>query len=119
MLAATAVMSQHEQRFELLADLGAMIAGEALLDDLLATLAERVARALGAQRATLWLIDNASGEIRKPSNAAGIPLVCSSLKYFRFPRSLNAIACEFLRRGVGSHGAWWIFVPPWVGAVCG
>ncbi len=64
MLAATAVMSQHEQRFELLADLGAMIAGEALLDDLLATLAERVARALGAQRATLWLIDNASGEIR-------------------------------------------------------
>jgi transcriptional regulator with GAF, ATPase, and Fis domain len=57
-------MSEHEQRFELLADLGAMIAGEVELDDLLATFADRVARALGADRATLWLIDSETGEIR-------------------------------------------------------
>ena len=57
-------MSEHEQRFELLADLGAMFAGEVELDDLLATFADRVARALGADRATLWLIDGATNEIR-------------------------------------------------------
>jgi Nif-specific regulatory protein len=57
-------MSEHEQRFELLADLGAMIAGEVELDDLLATFAGRVAHALGADRATLWLLDAATGEIR-------------------------------------------------------
>ena len=64
-------MSEHEQRFELLADLGAMIAGQVELDDLLATFATRVARALGADRATLWLIDNATGEIR--SRVATLP----------------------------------------------
>ncbi len=64
-------MSEHEQRFELLADLGAMIAGEVELDDLLATFAGRVARALGADRATLWLIDGATGEIR--SRVATLP----------------------------------------------
>src|ERR1041385_2387147 len=64
-------MSEHEQRFELLADLGAMIAGEVELDDLLATFATRVARALVADRATLWLIDNATGEIR--SRVATLP----------------------------------------------
>jgi Nif-specific regulatory protein len=64
-------MSEHEQRFELLADLGAMIIGEVELDDLLATFAARVARALGADRATLWLIDNATGEIR--SRVATLP----------------------------------------------
>ncbi|MGN6110135.1 MAG: sigma-54-dependent Fis family transcriptional regulator [Kofleriaceae bacterium] len=64
-------MTEHEQRFELLADLGAMIAGEVELDDLLATFADRVARALGADRATLWLIDGATGEIR--SRVATLP----------------------------------------------
>ncbi|HEX3757366.1 MAG TPA: sigma-54-dependent Fis family transcriptional regulator [Kofleriaceae bacterium] len=64
-------MSEHEQRFELLADLGAMIAGEVELDDLVATFAARVARALGADRATLWLIDAATGEIR--SRVATLP----------------------------------------------
>ena len=67
-------MSEHEQRFELLADLGAMIAREVELDDLLATFADRVARALGADRATLWLIDGATGEHplagRDPARAA-------------------------------------------------
>jgi len=65
------LMSEHEQRFELLADLGAMIAGEVELDDMLATFAARVARALGADRATLWLIDGATGEIR--SRVATLP----------------------------------------------
>jgi transcriptional regulator with GAF, ATPase, and Fis domain len=66
-------MSEHEQRFELLADLGAMIVGEVELDDLLATFATRVARALGADRATLWLIDGETGEIR--SRVATLPEV--------------------------------------------
>jgi transcriptional regulator with GAF, ATPase, and Fis domain len=64
-------MTEHEQRFELLADLGAMIAGEVELDELLATFATRVAHALGADRATLWLIDGATGEIR--SRVATLP----------------------------------------------
>ncbi len=64
-------MSEHEQRFELLADLGAMIAGEVELDDLLGTFASRVARALAADRATLWLIDGATGDIR--SRVATLP----------------------------------------------
>ena len=64
-------MAEHDQRFELLADLGAMIAGEVELDDLLATFTDRVARALGADRATLWLIDGATGEIR--SRVATLP----------------------------------------------
>ena len=74
-LAARAMMalgvSEHDQRFELLADLGAMIAGEVELDDMLATFAARVARALGADRATLWLIDAATGDIR--SRVATLP----------------------------------------------
>src|SRR3954468_19653404 len=64
-------VSEHEQRFELLADLGAMIAGEVELDDMLATFAARVARALGADRATLWLIDAATGDLR--SRVATLP----------------------------------------------
>jgi transcriptional regulator with GAF, ATPase, and Fis domain len=64
-------MSEHEQRFELLADLGAMIAGQVELDELLASFADRVAHALGAERATLWLIDGSSGEIR--SRVATLP----------------------------------------------
>jgi transcriptional regulator with GAF, ATPase, and Fis domain len=66
-------MSEHEQRFELLADLGAMIAGEVELDELLATFAVRVARALDADRSTLWLIDAATGDIR--SRVATLPEV--------------------------------------------
>ncbi len=64
-------LEQNDQRFELLADLGAMIAGEVELDDMLATFAARVARALGADRATLWVIDGATGEIR--SRVATLP----------------------------------------------
>ena len=57
-------MSEDEQRFELLADLGAMIAREVELDELVASFAERVARAMGADRATLWLLDAADGTLR-------------------------------------------------------
>jgi hypothetical protein len=57
-------MSEDEQRFELLADLGAMIAREVELDELLASCADRVARAIGAERATLWVVDGATGELR-------------------------------------------------------
>jgi len=75
----SAGMTDGDQRFELLSDLGAMIAGEVRLDELLATFAARVARALGAERATLWLIDNATGEIR--SRVATLP----ELAYLRVP----------------------------------
>jgi len=44
---------------------------EVELDDMLATFAARVARALGADRATLWLIDAASGDIQ--SRVATLP----------------------------------------------
>ncbi len=64
MLAAPRAMSEEERRFELLADLGAMIAREVELDELLASFADRVARAMGADRASLWLIDASSGELR-------------------------------------------------------
>ena len=57
-------VSEDEQKFELLADLGAMIAREVELDDLLATFGDRVARAMGADRATLWVVDRATDELR-------------------------------------------------------
>src|SRR5689334_23593233 len=78
-------MSEHEQRFELLADLGKMIAGEVELDDLLATFADRVARALGADRATLWLIDGETNEIR--SRVAVLP----ELTELRVPASHGVV----------------------------
>src|SRR3954464_7438859 len=78
-------MSEHEQRFELLADLGAMIAGEVELDDLLGTFADRVSRALGADRTTLWLIDGATGEIR--SRVATLP----ELAELRVPQGVGVV----------------------------
>ena len=86
-------MTEHEQRFELLADLGAMIAGEVELDDLLATFADRVARALGADRATLWLIDGATNEIR--SRVATLP----ELPELRVP-SGHGVVGDVARTGV-------------------
>jgi len=61
---APRLMSEDAQRFELLADLGAMIAREVELDVLLASCADRVARAINAERATLWVVDGATGELR-------------------------------------------------------
>ena len=57
-------MSEKEQRLELLLDLGAMIAREVELDDLLETFNRRVAGAMRAERATLWILDAATGELR-------------------------------------------------------
>jgi transcriptional regulator with GAF, ATPase, and Fis domain len=57
-------MSEDGRKFELLADLGAMIAREVELDQLLETFAARVASAMGADRATLWLVDGATGALR-------------------------------------------------------
>jgi Nif-specific regulatory protein len=69
--AADAEMSEDQQRFELLADLGAMIAREVALDELLARFADRVSRAMRAERATLWLVDDATGDVR--SRVAVLP----------------------------------------------
>ncbi len=66
-------MSEHGRKFELLADLGALIAREVELDALLAMFASRVATAMGADRATLWLVDAATGELR--SGIANAPEV--------------------------------------------
>ena len=85
MRAMLSTVSEHEQRFELLADLGAMIAGEVELDDLLATFADRVARALGADRATLWLLDGATGDIR--SKVATLP----ELPELRVPQDFGIV----------------------------
>jgi len=71
MLLASRRMTQDGQQFELVADLGAMIGREVELDDLLATFAARVARAMGADRATLWLVDAATGELR--TGVANLP----------------------------------------------
>jgi Nif-specific regulatory protein len=57
-------MQEDQQRFELLADLGKMIAREVELDELLDTFADRVAQAMRAERATLWMVDSATGDIR-------------------------------------------------------
>ncbi|MBP6628464.1 MAG: sigma-54-dependent Fis family transcriptional regulator [Kofleriaceae bacterium] len=57
-------MSEDAVRFELLADLGAMIAREVELDVLLDAFADKVAHALRADRATLWLLDGATGALR-------------------------------------------------------
>ncbi|WP_233104080.1 sigma-54-dependent Fis family transcriptional regulator [Haliangium ochraceum] len=57
-------MSEGELKQELLSDLGAMIAREVELDELLKTFGLRVAEALGADRATLWLVDARTGELR-------------------------------------------------------
>ena len=64
-------VSQHERKLELLIDLGAMIAREVELDELLTTFGERVARAMSADRATLWLVDAATDELI--SRVANLP----------------------------------------------
>jgi transcriptional regulator with GAF, ATPase, and Fis domain len=64
-------VSQGELKDELLSDLGAMIAREVELDELLKTFGLRVAEALGADRATLWLVDARTGELR--SHVANLP----------------------------------------------
>ncbi|MEM9492971.1 MAG: sigma 54-interacting transcriptional regulator, partial [Myxococcota bacterium] len=64
-------MSEGELKQELLADLGVMITREVDLDQLLTTFGERVAQAMRADRATLWMIDTVTREIR--SRVANLP----------------------------------------------
>ncbi len=56
-------VSEGELKLGLLLDLGAMIAQAVELDELLTQFGERVAQAMCADRATLWLIDAATGEL--------------------------------------------------------
>jgi len=51
-------------QLELLLDLGAFIQREVDLDQLLEVIGDRVARAVCAERATLWLVDRATGALR-------------------------------------------------------
>jgi transcriptional regulator with GAF, ATPase, and Fis domain len=76
-LADRRAMSEDGRKFELLADLGAMIAREVELDELLSTFATRVAHAMNADRATLWLVDAATGELR--SEVANAPELTGGL----------------------------------------
>jgi Nif-specific regulatory protein len=57
-------MAEADVRLELLADLGDMIAREVDLDTLLGSFAQRVAEALRAERATVFIVDAATGELR-------------------------------------------------------
>jgi Nif-specific regulatory protein len=64
-------VSEGERKLELLLDLGAMLAREVELDELLKVVGERVASALEADRATLWLVDSKDGTLR--SRVANLP----------------------------------------------
>ena len=64
-------MSEGELKLELLLDLGSMLAREVELDELLKIVGTRVARALEADRATIWLVDAATGQLR--SKVANLP----------------------------------------------
>lgn len=64
-------VSEGELKLELLLDLGAMLAREVELDELLKIFGERVACALRAERATLWLVESKSGDLR--SRVANLP----------------------------------------------
>lgn len=64
-------VSEGELKLELLLDLGAMIAREVELNELLVTLGRRVAESMNADRATVWLVDAATGNLR--SRVAHLP----------------------------------------------
>ncbi len=65
------VVPPRDQRLSLLLDLGALLAREIELDGLLEALGRRIARALAADRATVYLVDAESGELR--SRVADLP----------------------------------------------
>jgi putative methionine-R-sulfoxide reductase with GAF domain len=60
-----------DERLSLLLDLGLMLYREVVLDDLLQQIGRRVAAALGAERATVFVVDAATGELR--SRIADLP----------------------------------------------
>jgi transcriptional regulator with GAF, ATPase, and Fis domain len=55
---------EREHKLSLLLDLGALLAQELDLDALLAVIGARIAAAMRAERATVWLVDGATGELR-------------------------------------------------------
>jgi Nif-specific regulatory protein len=79
MLGSTAVV-ERAHRLSLLLEIGALLAREVELDALLSILGARIARALGAERATIYLVDAATGELR--SRIADLP----ELEEIRLPR---------------------------------
>ncbi len=70
MLASDPVI-EREHKLSLLLDLGAELAQEVDLDALLGAMGARIARAMRAERATVWLVDAATGELR--SRIADLP----------------------------------------------
>jgi len=70
----------RDRRLSLLLDLGAMLAREVSLDALLTTLGRRIAEALEADRATVYLVEADSGELR--SHVADLP----EIPEIRLPR---------------------------------
>lgn len=64
-------VSEGDRKLELLLDLGAMLAHEVELDELLRVVGQRVASALSSERATLWLVDSKDGSLR--SRVANLP----------------------------------------------
>jgi Nif-specific regulatory protein len=73
-------VQERDHKLSLLLDLGAMLAREVELDTLLAALGARIARAMRAERATVYLVDAATGELR--SRIADLP----ELEEIRLPR---------------------------------
>ncbi len=66
-----AAAAGEEPRLALLLDLGALVPREVDLDQLLGVIGDRVARTVDAERATLWLLDAATGTLR--SRLADLP----------------------------------------------
>ena len=64
-------LHEREHKLSLLLELGAMLAREVELDALLGALGTRIAKAMRAERATVYLVDAATGELR--SRVADLP----------------------------------------------
>jgi len=64
-------VQEREHKLSLLLDLGAMLGREVELDALLSALGARIARVMRAERATVYLVDGATGELR--SRVADLP----------------------------------------------
>jgi transcriptional regulator with GAF, ATPase, and Fis domain len=68
---ASDLLLERDHKLSLLLDVGAMLAREVELDALLAMLGSRIATAMRADRATVYLVDAATGELR--SRVADLP----------------------------------------------
>ncbi len=77
---SSAAVSERDRKLSLLLDLGAMLAREVELDTLLGALGARIALAMRADRATVYLVDAKTGELR--SRVADLP----ELDEIRLPR---------------------------------